>query len=463
MLVLLVALALPASATAAPLQGQWHLDEPDCAGGPCPHADSSGNGYTGTEVGSPTTVAGRFGNALRFPTDSDYVNAGNRPLLKPARVSLLAWVRASSTPPTVKAVAGQGTNGFCSYSSYSLYTGGAADAPGLRFYITNTSETGFVTPPADNAMWNGAWHLATGTYDGARVRLYIDGFQVGTGTAASGAIRYGLDVSNNFIIGNTDNPNCTDPGGNNFSGDIDDVRVYDRALTQGEIACLAAARTTPRPLIDGETPPSCTAATQPNQPRAPKAVLGKTIVVKPVKGRVRVKVPGSHKFVRLEDLAEVPVKSIIDTSKGTVKLRSAKNTKGKTQFGYFSAGIFQVLQSKKQKFNGLTTLTMKGGNRKKVCASRKKRRVKPASDDPLAQTARRRHKRWRRLRHRAKGRFRTRGRYSSATVRGTTWTVEDRCDGTLTSVKKGKVVVKDFRRHKNVLVRRGKKYLAKAP
>src|SRR3954453_10186394 len=148
MLVVLALLALPASAVAAPLLGQWPLDEPQSS---TTHADSSGNGYTGTEVGSPTTVAGRFGNALRFPTDSDYVNAGDRPLLKPARVSLLAWVRASATPPSVKAVAGQGTNGFCSYSSYSLYTGGSADAPGLRFYITNTSQTGFVTPPADNA------------------------------------------------------------------------------------------------------------------------------------------------------------------------------------------------------------------------------------------------------------------------------------------------------------------------
>src|SRR3954451_6613448 len=108
MLVFLAVRALPPSASAATLRGQWHLDEPDCAGGPCPHADSSGNGFTGTEVGSPTTVAGRFGRALRFPTDADYVNAGNHPLLQPARVTLVAWVRAPSTPPTVKAIAGQG-------------------------------------------------------------------------------------------------------------------------------------------------------------------------------------------------------------------------------------------------------------------------------------------------------------------------------------------------------------------
>ena len=60
------------------------------------------------------------------------------------------------------------------------------------------------------------------------------------------------------------------------------------------------------------------------------------------------------------------------------------------------------------------------------------------------------------------GRFRARGRYSSATVRGTDWTVTDRCDGTLTMVRRGRVAVRDFKRRKNVSVRAGKSYLARA-
>ena len=63
----------------------------------------------------------------------------------------------------------------------------------------------------------------------------------------------------------------------------------------------------------------------------------------------------------------------------------------------------------------------------------------------------------------AQGRFRTSGRNSSATVRGTIWDVTDRCDGTLTHVKRGTVIVRDFRRKKNVTVTTGKSYLAKAP
>jgi hypothetical protein len=47
-------------------------------------------------------------------------------------------------------------------------------------------------------------------------------------------------------------------------------------------------------------------------------------------------------------------------------------------------------------------------------------------------------------------------------VRGTVWLVEDRCDETLTKVKQGAVVVRDFRRRRNVLVRAGDRYLARA-
>jgi hypothetical protein len=61
-----------------------------------------------------------------------------------------------------------------------------------------------------------------------------------------------------------------------------------------------------------------------------------------------------------------------------------------------------------------------------------------------------------------KGRFRTKGRYSAATVRGTIWLTEDRCDGTLTRVTKGVVQVRDFRAGRTINVRAGQSYLARA-
>jgi ferric-dicitrate binding protein FerR (iron transport regulator) len=61
-----------------------------------------------------------------------------------------------------------------------------------------------------------------------------------------------------------------------------------------------------------------------------------------------------------------------------------------------------------------------------------------------------------------KGKFRTDGKYSSATVRGTIWLVADRCDGTLTKVRRGVVSVRDIKRKKTVKVKAGHSYLASA-
>jgi hypothetical protein len=87
------------------------------------------------------------------------------------------------------------------------------------------------------------------------------------------------------------------------------------------------------------------------------------------------------------------------------------------------------------------------------CASRV-----PKGGAPRVQAAARR----RSLFGSARGRFRTRGRHSSATVRGTRWLQKDTCAGTVTSVKSGKVVVRDFTKRRTVLVKKGKRYLARS-
>ena len=61
------------------------------------------------------------------------------------------------------------------------------------------------------------------------------------------------------------------------------------------------------------------------------------------------------------------------------------------------------------------------------------------------------------------GRFRTHGRHSHATVRGTRWLTEDRCQGTLTRVTEGSVLVRDTVRRRTVVVRAGGHYFARRP
>jgi ferric-dicitrate binding protein FerR (iron transport regulator) len=60
------------------------------------------------------------------------------------------------------------------------------------------------------------------------------------------------------------------------------------------------------------------------------------------------------------------------------------------------------------------------------------------------------------------GKFRTRGRNSAATVRGTTWYTKDTCTTTTTVVREGSVIVTDFAKHKHVKVKAGKRYVARA-
>ena len=71
-------------------------------------------------------------------------------------------------------------------------------------------------------------------------------------------------------------------------------------------------------------------------------------------------------------------------------------------------------------------------------------------------------KKKRRLWGDGEGKFRTKGKHSAATVVGTKWLVEDRCKSTLTRVVRGRVSVRDFAKKKTVIVRAGKRYIARA-
>jgi hypothetical protein len=157
-------------------------------------------------------------------------------------------------------------------------------------------------------------------------------------------------------------------------------------------------------------------------------------------------------FVPLTQERQIPVGSFLDTKRGTVRLESATLRATRTQSGQFSAGLFQVLQSRRRAAKGLTELRLKGSS------FRRCRRARRGRSAGAAQLSRRTI---RRVRANARGRFRTRGRHSAATVRGTIWITTDRCDGTLTKVRRGRVAVRDFRRKRTIVVRAGKSYLAR--
>ena len=191
----------------------------------------------------------------------------------------------------------------------------------------------------------------------------------------------------------------------------------------------------------------------PGGPVVPPPVIGKKATAAVEKGLVRLKLPGKKGFVTLTQTRSIPVGSVLDTTKGQVALTFATNTSGSTQRGSFSQGQFQVAQSRK---NPLTTMSMVGAGLNTCKAKLPKGGARKG-----AASAARKHRRT--LFSHVKGRFRTRGRNSTATVRGTTWRVTDTCTGTTTRVTQGSVLVRDLTLRRNVLVRAGHSYLARAP
>jgi streptogramin lyase len=187
-------------------------------------------------------------------------------------------------------------------------------------------------------------------------------------------------------------------------------------------------------------------------PPAVAPVLGESVAVAPVTGGVRVKLPGARSYVPLVAGASIPVGSLVDTRSGTVRLRSARDRAGATQKGTFWGAIFQVRQPRRGR--GMTSLVLRGG-RFTGCPSGLARAATIARDGGRRRVVRRL---WGRDRN---GRFRTHGRDSVATVRGTEWTTIDRCDGTLTRVREGEVLVRDLRRKRSVLLGAGRSYLAR--
>jgi fibronectin-binding autotransporter adhesin len=183
-------------------------------------------------------------------------------------------------------------------------------------------------------------------------------------------------------------------------------------------------------------------------PIPPPPVQGKAVNVEPLSGTVLVKLPGTTKFIRLPDAEQVPVGTIVDARKGKVRLFSAGKG-GRVQFADFYEGMFQVLQKAGQ---ALTDLKLVGGS---FAGCPKASRARAAA----------RRKKTSSVRHlwgSGKGQFRTQGRYASATIRGTKWLTDDRCDGTLIRVTVGAVTVRDLTLKKSLVLKKPKSYLAPA-
>jgi glucose/arabinose dehydrogenase len=210
-----VAVTLAVSAPATGLVGAWGFDETTGT----TTTDASGKGNTGTISGAVRTTAGKFGSALTFDGVNDWVTVADAATLRlTTGATIEGWMRPAANGSArwrTLAIKERGAG-----LSYALYGYGDAGLPSGHAF---TSVERWARAPSAPAL-NTWTHLAM-TYDGTTIRLYVNGTQAATQAqtgslaASTGPLRFG---------GNAVWPEW-------FQGQLDEIRVYNRALTAAEL------------------------------------------------------------------------------------------------------------------------------------------------------------------------------------------------------------------------------------
>ena len=197
--------------------------------------DLSGNGNNGTLNNSPTFVTGIAGNAISLNGSSQSVSLTDAADLKSANITVSAWYK-STVPVSANAqiiLDHQSTTPFYGYQLGVATTGKA---------FWSVKGTGaMVTVNGTTAMVANQWYHIVGTYDGTTMNLYVNGLNNGTSAASTGNIDYTASVTPCIgrLVG----------GGSSFvNGQIDELRIYNTALTVSQVGALYVSdRTFPFP------------------------------------------------------------------------------------------------------------------------------------------------------------------------------------------------------------------------
>lgn len=197
------------------LVAYWRFDE-----GQGDYAmDSSGFGNTG-EIFGAEWVEGKTGKALRFNGENSYVEVKHSEFLVPEQFTIEAWVKpeslvASDRGPMV--VSKYGGN----WKGYMLLLEGNTGRPSLHI-ATPQKE---ISATSSEALEVGKWYHIVGTYDGKMARIYVNGVLRGSAEA-----ELTQDIGTSLMIGK-----ASWCDGAYFKGVIDEVKIYDRALSEEEI------------------------------------------------------------------------------------------------------------------------------------------------------------------------------------------------------------------------------------
>jgi hypothetical protein len=215
----------------ANLVGAWQLNE----GIGTTTADSSSSGKTGTLVNSPAWTTGHTGSALTFNAPNEYVavdGGGTLANLHTSGLTVAAWIKPASATGRIVDKNNDDYGGWF----FKL------ESDGTLQFVSNAFEAAPALRSSGDAIDMGTWQHVAATWDGSatgsHIHLYINGvLSDGAGSNGSGTIH--TDSTTPFAIGNR--PVDAARG---FDGNIDDVQVFDRALTATEIQGLVNVDTT---------------------------------------------------------------------------------------------------------------------------------------------------------------------------------------------------------------------------
>ena len=190
-------------------------------------ADSSGNANTATLNGGAAWVAGKVGTgAVSLDGTNDYIDAphsaGNS--ISGNAVSISAWVYRTNTDTAPRIIAAKVVPGHSPpFFSYSIHLLGG-DTP--SFWVSTGGDGEHLQSPVP--ITANAWHHIIGVYDGATKKIYVDGVEKNNANRIGNLNTYTspLRIGANGALGEL------------FKGYIDDVRVYNRALTPSEVTEL---------------------------------------------------------------------------------------------------------------------------------------------------------------------------------------------------------------------------------
>ena len=185
--------------------------------------DVSGNGFDGTIMGDPNFIEGAIGQALEFNGSDQYVDLGTfNPSLGSTQLSLALWAKWNDLSGQWQGLIGKRDAWNTTDTMWQIE---AHRDTGVLSFARNGSSVA----SGDKVLPVGEWQHVGVSFDGTNAKFFIDG-----AVTNEGGFSFGPGINAAVIFGC-----CQANGGNPFNGALDEIQIYDRGISDDEMAALA--------------------------------------------------------------------------------------------------------------------------------------------------------------------------------------------------------------------------------